>query len=132
MIDFISDDYFYVTDLEPGEKIPKWFCSRVASAEELMNIENMNFTAIFDHESDGQGYIRIPGELFSKHLKDDVMLYVMVYNRDGTLIGCSFSTVVRQKSCRGRASFKTGVYLPTNETVSKIVVRPGYNPAVTF
>ena len=132
MIDFISDDCFYVMDLEPGEKIPKCFCSRIISAEESMNIESMSFTAIFDHESNGQGYIRIPGELFSKRLKDDIMLYVMVYNKDGTLIGCSFSTVVRQKSCRGRVSFKTGVYLPINETVSKIVIHPGYNPAVTF
>ena len=125
-----NNEYIYIRDLQLGEKISPNVCHRIISAEECMNIAELSFTAIYDRESDGEVHIRISGEIISQRLKDDSLLYAMVYNKDGVLIGCSFHTVVRKRSCRGKTTFKTGLFLPADETISSIVIRPGYNPVV--
>ncbi len=115
--------------LREGEKIPKTMVQRILDAERDMYIDDFALTVTNYGEFIDTKLIKVIGEITSDGLKNDVVIFIMVYNDADELIGASYKTRIDKEECNGFASFSDTVFLPKGELISRIVVRPVQDPA---
>lgn len=124
-----SSECINLATLREGEKIPKTMVQRIPDAERDMYIDDFAITVTNDGGFGDEECIKVVGEITSDGLKNDVVIFIMVYNDADELIGASFDERIDTEDCNGFASFSDTVYLPKGELISRIVVRPVQNPA---
>lgn len=117
-----------LSQLAKGEKIQKGYAQVDEDAAKSLGIEDITFTLTNDGYGN-QERVKIVGEVISDSLKEDVVMFIMIYNDQNEMIGSSFGTKIGKDKCDGFASFSISTYLPKNEPVSKILIRPTMNPA---
>ena len=121
-----------ISDLKKGEKLPKAMVHRVAEAESEYNIDDMTLTVTNDGGFGDTGCIKVVGEITSDELSQDIIIFVMIYNADNELIGTSFDQRIDMDDFNGFDSFSCSVYLPRDEKISKVIVRPVQNPVSVY
>lgn len=124
-----SSEAINLANLREGEKLPKSMIQRITEAEEEYYIDDISLTVTNDGGFGDEDSIKVVGEITSGGLKEDVVIFIMVYNAEDELIGTSFGERIDQDECNGFASFSDNVYLPKGETIAKVIVRPVQNPA---
>lgn len=121
-------EYITLLGKEDGFKIPKNFIKYDVAAQQAVNVSELNCTVLLDYTYGGKNCLKVVGEIFSDELSSNILIYVMIYNKENTLIGCDFDEVIRKGSFNSFTSFSTDLRIPEGETISKIVIRPGINP----
>ena len=117
-----------MTDKESGYKLPKSYIQYDAYAQSILNIDELTCAVVYDCNVFHRNRLKVTGEILSNNLMSDTLIYIMVYNKNDTLIGCDFNALIRKKTFNGISSFQTAVHIPEGASISKILIRPGANP----
>lgn len=114
-------------DMDNGEKIPKSMMEIILTREATAFIASMNCvvrktSAWHDEET----CLKVAGE-YAGTTNEHLLIMVMVYNAENTLIGYCCRTQIR-KGFDGEAAFEDMIFVPSDEQISKIVVRTARQP----
>ena len=121
-----SDGFIDLAKMAVGDKIPKNRIEIITSLGSGVNITSLTCSVRKDYERQGHTSMKFTGE-YSGSSSKYVLIFLMLYNANNELIGYDDDTKIR-KDFSGQGSFSETVYVPSDEYISKAVVRLVYDP----
>lgn len=115
-------------DIDNGEKIPKSLMRIVLLQETNAFISSLNCVIRKDFTSKrtGETCLKVTGEYAGK-TDEHLLIMIMIYNAENTMIGFTCGEQIR-KGFNGEAAFEDSVKVPSDERISRIVIRTALEP----
>ena len=110
-----------------GEKFPKNNLEINDILGSEVKIKFLTCAVRKEFDSRGETSIKLTGEYYGT-TDSHVLIFLMMYNARDELIGYSSRTRIRS-GFEGQATFSDYVYVPSDEYISKAVIRLVYDPA---
>lgn len=121
-----TDGFIELAKMAVGEKVPKNRIEIITSLGSGVNITSLTCAVRKDYELQGHTSMKFTGE-YSGSSSRYVLIFLMLYNANNELIGYDDDTKIH-KDFSGQGSFSETVYVPSDEYISKAVVRLVYDP----
>lgn len=121
-----ADGFVDISQLNAGEKIPKSMVEIITDSCPVANITSFTCSVRRDYQYDGITSLKFTGE-YTGSCSQYVLVMMMVYNANNELIGYEDSKKI-EKDFSGKGSFSETVRVPTDEYISKAVVRLTVDP----
>ena len=117
-----------ISKLQDGEKLPKEIIDTNLRCVGGVDIQSMNCSIRRDFEYNGVTTLKFTGEYVGSS-KYYVLIMVMLYNANDELVAFSSDEEI-DKNFNGQASFSDSIQVPSDEYISKAVVRLILDPAL--
>ena len=121
-----AEGFIDLAKMAVGDKVPKNRIEIITSLGAGVNITSLTCSVRKDYERNGHTSMKFTGE-YSGSSSKYVLIFLMLYNANNELIGYDDDTKIR-KDFNGQGSFSETVYVPSDEYISKAVVRLVYDP----
>lgn len=115
-----------ISKLKDGEKLPKEIIDKKLRCDGV-DIQSMNCSIRKDFEYNGVTTLKFTGE-YAGSSKYYVLIMVTLYNANDELVAFSSDEEIAE-NFRGQASFSDTIRVPSDEYISKAVVRLILDPA---
>lgn len=119
--------FLCLEDMDRGEKVPKSLMELILIREANAFIASMNCVVRKDYASrDGVTCLKVTGE-YKATTNEHLLIMAMAYNAENTLIGYCCREQIR-KGFDGEAAFEDKIFVPSDEQISRIVIRTALQP----
>lgn len=115
------DGFVDISQMKEGEKIPKSMVEIITDSCGMANITSLTCSVRRDFQYNGHTSFKFTGE-YSGKCNQYVLIMMMLYNANDELIGYNDQKKI-EKNFSGQGSFSEKVQVPTDEYISKAVVR---------
>ena len=113
-----------LNDKQEGYKLPKDCIRYDLAAKDRLNLSEMTCTVIYEGAHEQRHQLKVVGELLSDDLTEDALIYVTVYDENGTLVGCDFSVAISKSGFWGLMPFSIQYFAVKSNTVKLAVLSP--------
>lgn len=116
-----AEGFLSIAKMAEHEKIPKDKIERYPDIENKFGITDFRCAISKDYDYERYCSFKVTGEYIGKSSKY-LLIVIMLYNANNELIGAGFGEEIDQ-GFKGRATFSTSLQAPTDEYISKAIVR---------
>lgn len=121
-----SNSFIDLTHMAVGDKLPKNCIEIITSLGSEVNITFSTYSVRKDLELKGHTYMKFTGE-YSGSSNKHILIFLMLYNTNNELIAYNDDIRIRS-DFHGYRPFSSSVCIPSDECISKAVIRLVYDP----